>query len=256
MKRFFISALCVPLLVNCAPSERPEYTLADDILLILQAGDSNTYAVLNADSTADKLESYSETLNRKATFFPDNTSGEILVESFDQSGNLIYPFVSRMFQQDDDGNLMLLGVTRGGQDYWIVDDNLKAGTQLLPANLGDLDQTSSISTPLKRCENQICETQGQLDITITPEGIENVETNYADFETYKFSIEWDLNLFDSENANNSINQLLRKEGSKQWIHPAIGVVKFVYQVQTDSQSATLIGNLTQTNISIPDRYKK
>lgn len=245
------------LLLSCASSERPEYLLSDGKLLTLQGGDSNTYAVLNADSTTDRLESYTEVINSKTILLPDQTTSEVLVESFEQSGGLIFPFISRIFRYDEQNNLILLGVTRGGVDYWLVDQDISdVGQIFLAADLSTFVDPLIISSPLKFCENQICETKGQIDITLEPEGTEKVETNYADFESYKLSIDWQVDLFDTENANNSVSQLLRKEGSIQWIHPAIGIVKFVYQVQHDAASATLLGNLTSTNISIPDKYKK
>jgi len=249
----FSSAL---LIASCAQTEQTEYVLTDSLLRTMQAGDSKTFAVLNADSPADKLESYSEILDSKSTFLPNADSATIFKESYTRTGNLIYPFTSRLFQQDDEGNVILLGVTRSGEEYWIVDENHNAGEIFLPNDLSTFSEAISISSALKRCENQICELQGQLDISIEPAGTETIETNFGKFETYKVSIEWDLSLFDSDNATNSFSQLLRKEASKQWIHPALGVVKFIYQVQTDSQIATLLGNLTQTNISIPERYKK
>ena len=256
MYKNLILILLLALLVACANSERPKYVLTDGQLRSFQSGDYRTYAVLNADSVTNKLERYTETLEAKNIFSPDLNTLNVLQETYSQTQNIIFPFIGNIFSQDDDGNLMLLGISRGGETYWLMQDiTSDLGKQVLPNDLSQWDTAISFSSPLQFCENQVCSSKGTIDIEIEKLGTETIETNYADFETYKVSIGWDISLFDADNANIDINQSLNKSGSIQWLHPAIGVTKFIYEVHTDTQAATLIGNLTETNISIPGRYK-
>ncbi len=258
---FFFSSIL--LLCACGNTERAEYVLTDGLLREIQAGDSNTYAVFDASDLENNSPpvSYTELLNAKTLQTPDDNSITVLTEEFSQSGNITLPFARRMFSNDSDGNLILNGVFHGGEHYWLTGENVSEyGGVLLPADLSKLTSPITLSGALKRCENIVCNATinvGQITVTMQPEGTETVKTSYADFETYRFSLGWNLILFDSENTNNNINQELRKGSNKQWIHPAIGVVKFTYEVDyNDTQGATLIGQLTETNISIPSRYRK
>ena len=202
MRNWLLLLMSVLLLAGCANKKQSEYLLTDSTLRTFQGGDYNTYAVLNGNS--DKLEEYTESLQTQSLLLPNMNSGNILIESYAHTGNLINPFTSRLFKQDDAGNLLILGVSYQGVNYWLVDDQLNVGQIFLPANLSDLSKGITISSPLKQCVNKICQTSGQLDINLTLDGTDTVKTNYAQFETYKVSIQWDLSLYDNNNANTSI----------------------------------------------------
>ena len=259
MRNWIVLLLSLLLLAACAKKQHPEYLLTDSKLRTFHGGDSNTYSVLDADSNSDKLDLYTESLQTEQPYLPDGNKDTVLAENYTRSGNLVNPFTNRLFKQDKDGNLLILGVSYAGNNYWIVDGQ-NIGKVFLPANLSDLSNGITIDSDLTECSDTNCQTTpsqtpGHLKISLSLKGTETVDTKYATFESYKISIDWELQLYPT-NATNSIYQVLNGAGSTQWIHPAIGVVKYNYQIQTSTQSATLIGTLTSTSISIPDRYKK
>ena len=134
--------------------------------------------------------------------------------------------------------------------YWIVEDDIaQTGLTLYPKNIAEFSDSISITRTLKTCSNKTCESKGQLNISLQKLGAEIVETPYAYFEAYKFNVIFEITI-------QGENPVSRSVSGVHWLHPAIGVVKFSYDVYDASNSATLIGTLTDTNISIPSRYKK
>ncbi len=228
--------MVVATLFGCSSSEKPEYQLTDGLLHHLADGDRNTYTVTSAGAIGNSSEVYTETIESQQMFAPDNSTITVYTDSFTITGGLILPFVSRVMTYDENDNLILAGIRRSGITYWLMNDNdpTDFGAQLFPADL-DTFQDVDIVSDLKYCENQVCETRGRIEIHIALEGKETARPGYANFESYKLALEWSLSLFDTDNATNSINQTL-SSGSKQWIHPAVGVVKFVYRIQNDTQS--------------------
>ena len=152
--------------------------------------------------------------------------------------------------QSNAGDLILHGFKNADEIYWIVEDDIaQTGLTLYPKNIAEFSDSISITRTLKTCSNKTCESKGQLNISLQKLGAEIVETPYAYFEAYKFNVIFEITIQGENPVSSSVSGV-------HWLHPAIGVVKFSYDVYDASNSATLIGTLTDTNISIPSRYKK
>jgi len=248
--------LLITSITACSIEEKPHYLLKDTSLITYQGGDSLSYSILDASANDDRTGIYKITLLNKDEIEPNTNIANLLFEEQVESGNFTTPFLPQYFSQNNQGDLILKAIGNSGDILWLLDsDDTQTGETLYPSDISSMVATNSFTKKLQRCdENNDCVDAGQyklLELEFT--GIETATTPYADFEAYAINISTELNIFDIEQAGNSKSYLL---SGTQWIYPQLGVVKFVYEVNNFTGISTLIGTLSNTNISIPETHKK
>ena len=248
--------LLLLLITACSIEDKPHYLLKDNNLRIYEGGDSLSYSILDASTSDDRTGIYNITFLNKDEIEPNTNIANLLFEQQVENGNFTTPFLPQYFSQNEQGDLILKAVGNSGDILWLLDSNeSETGETLYPNDISAMIAANSFTKELQRCdENNECVDAGQYKLlTLEFTGTETVTTPYADFETFAINISTELTIFDAEQAGDSKSYLL---SGTQWIYPQLGVVKFVYDVTNFTGSSTLIGTLSNTNISIPASYKK
>lgn len=240
----------------CSVEEKPYYLLKDSKLRFYEGGDSLSYSILDASANDDRTGVYNITFINKDEIEPNANIANLLFEQQTENGNFTTLFLPQYFLQNNEGDLILKAIGNSGDILWLLESNdTETGKTLYPGDISTLTGTNSFTTTLQRCdENNECINAGQyklLNLEFT--GSESITTPYADFDAYAINISTELTVFDAEQAGDSKSYLL---SGTQWIYPPLGIVKFVYEVTNFTGNSTLIGTLSNTNISIPDTYKK
>jgi len=248
--------LLLLLITGCSVEEKPHYLIKDSNLRIYEGGDSLSYSILDASTSDDRTGIYNITLLNKDEIEPNTDIANLLFEQQEGNGNFTTPFLPQYFLQNEQGDLILKAFGNGGDILWLLDSNeSETGEMLYPIDISTMIGANSFTKELQRCdENNECVDAGQyklLNLEFT--GTETITTPYADFEAYAINISTELTIFDAEQAGDSKSYTL---SGTQWIFPQLGVVKFVYDAINFTGSSTLIGTLSNTNISISETYKK
>ena len=236
-------------LTACASSETPSYVLTDSELHQYQGGDKLSYAVLTLNNTGILTHTYQSV----DLVTPENQTFNALVRNIDTQGGIGFPFATPNFTQMENGNLIIEAYTEGGNTYWLTEnETATTGRVFYTSPLSDITERTNTTSPLLVCnnENGNCKNGSTTNVLLIPFGKETVETEYAKFETYKFIIEWTVDIQANDQLATPKNYRL---SGTQWVYPPLGVVKFTYDVGTGLDN--VIGSLSSTNISIPDSNK-
>ena len=243
-KYFYALVVCF-CLTACSIEEKPQYYLNDAPLRIFQGGDKLTYSVL--DST---ISNYVNTLTSEDKFLPNDNTIELLFELQETNGNTSPPLAPQYFQQNDNGDLIIKAIGNSGEVLWLVDDNDDVVDEILyPSDITTLSTENSFTRKLLRCDenNNECFNAGTYTLhNLQFIKTETIETDYAFFESYKMNISIEIEIVDALQAGNFKSHTFI---ATQWFYPLLGVIKYV-------DNNNVIGNLSQTNISISDTYKQ
>jgi len=235
----------------CEVVEKPQYFINDAPLRLFQSGDKVNYAVL--DNT---IFDYSITLTQKNEPSPDNNETlALLFEEQVVSDSATMPFLPQYYQQNSEGDLILKALGNGGEILWLVDGNDNEVNEILfPSDIKSLSTANNFNRKLLRCDqDQVCNNAGHYNLSnMSFIGTETAETAYANFEAYKLDVSVEIEILDAEQAGASKNYVFT---GTAWIHPLIGIVKFLYNTSTPSNSSLLVGPLSNTNISIDESFK-
>jgi len=254
----FICYLFVGLLLGaCASTEKPYYILTDSELHLYQGGDSLTYSLLSIGINSEFTGRLTQTFTNVDLLTPERKTFKAIAQESTTQGNVTFNFATPNFSQSENGNLILQAFVDSGKTYWLADSKTQDIEQVLyPSPISNLNEvvTSNVINLLV-CEINTCQDEGSTDFSITPLNVDNSEkitTDYADFDTYKFSIIWNITL--SSDDQSASLKTFRLTG-EQWIYPPLGIVKFTYTLDTNESSNTLIGTLASTNIAIANENK-
>lgn len=243
---FFALALFISV-TACSVEDKPHYLILDDELRLYEGGDKLTYTTLDTTTENDNAGSYALSLVSNDVFHPDdNTVLSLLLEQQTKNGNFTLPFIPQFLSQNA-GALTVEALSHSDDVLWLVDENEnKSAAELYPEHIETLSELASINRSLLRCdEERICREAGQYTHSLHLIQRETITTPYATFETYKLEISLDIFVFNTEQGGNQHNYHLT---GTQWLYPPLGIVKFFY-------NSKLIGVLSDTNISIDEKYK-
>jgi len=240
----------------CAETDIPHYSLDGATTKTIRGGDQTNYSVvaINATTNNDASGVLSQTYQAIDLFTPNNETLETFELVSEVNGSFQYSFANAHFFQSENGNLTLQAFSESGETFWLInEDKALLHTVFRPANFNNTsDDINSGVIPLFSCENDVCSTSGSTQFSLSPLSVETVETEYAIFDSYKVSIQWEISMTLQDSESTIVNYFL---SGQQWIHPNVGVVKFSYQLESGLGINTLIGSLNSTNIEIPSSLK-
>jgi len=250
-KTQFHLILITILFSACASEDKPYYKLDGAETHNLQSGDSVLFSV----SVGESISEYSMALESSTQQKPDDTSINLFLQKSSSSSNISRFFPPLYLSQNESGDIILHAIGNAGDILWLrnAGDNYD-GYTLYFSDLNSMPNPYSFTASLQRCNGSDCSAAGEITLNITLVESKKTEAFYADFDAYEILIERSI-VISAEDSAQTSNYFLK---GNQFIYPPIGLIKFVYERLSkdfETQNQTIVGSLSNTNISIPDSLK-
>jgi len=244
------------LISACDQHLKPYYTFeASTPIYQYQGGDELVYSVLDMSSSSegDSLGSYTRNFSN-TTQLTLSTSIETIQENFSGNQNFSPPFITRHINYNDQGDMELVALAIGDELFWLTENDELSGVVLYFAQVDEIQENNyNFTRELQICNESRCEDSGTIEANYAYLKEELAKTSFADFDTHAMNVSIAINIH--QNALSETNKNHRLLGT-EWHYPPLGVVKYEYDIESDSEQVTLLGHLSRTNINIPEALKQ
>ena len=257
MKRHiaYATLICISIASCGQVDDKPTYTLGSSQLHPYSAGDQLIYRIVGDRlGGGESQQFFGEATSEweTATNLPvKDPNGVTVPAALRETSNANVSIQTALTQQryvsqaTDNSYSVIAWAGVGDRVLWAsADDKATIGVKVLAGTLGQPGKTTS-NYKLYDCNGTVCSNVGDVSESIELVGKEEVTTNYAIFEAYRYTY------FRSVLSHDTT---LFKPGpptvyETRWIFPRLGTVKYAY---LDGDGTQFSASLARTSIRICD----